>query len=66
MRNLCYILHRVYKAVTDEYWDTPVNDPRLEEIHRILENIKDLIDAVTDYAEKWEGDNGTDISKSKS
>lgn len=66
MVNLCYILKRVYKAVVDEYWDIPVEDPRLEEVHDILEKIKALLDIVTDYAEKWEGDNGTDISKSES
>lgn len=66
MINLCYILKRVYKSVVDEYWDIPVDDPRLEEVHNILEKIKALLDTVTYYAEKWEGYNGTDISKSKS
>lgn len=63
MINLCYILKRVYKAVVDEYWDIPVEDTRLEEVHEILEKIKDLVDIVTDYTEKWEGDNGSVISK---
>lgn len=63
MINLCYILKRVYKAVVDEYWDIPVEDTRLEEVHEILEKVKDLVDIVTDYTEKWEGDNGNDISK---
>ena len=66
MANLCYILKRVYKAVVDENRDIPVEDHRLEEVHDILEKIKALLDIVTDYAEKWEGDNGTDISKSES